>query len=77
MDPGTLGCTWIAWPEAGRRREFRSSRIPQIKQLAKGRTEVHELDYKRKPTARPGSKNGSLTGFLTHAQSGVNAEPHK
>jgi hypothetical protein len=24
MDPGTFGCIWIAWPEAGRRRKFHS-----------------------------------------------------
>jgi hypothetical protein len=75
MDPGTLGCTWIAWPEAEHRREFH---FPETtaKMLAKvGTNCTNPIET---GTVRANwRQKGSLTGFLTHAQSGVNAPPHK
>lgn len=69
MDPGTLGCTWIAWPEAGHRHEFRSPRIPPYQKPAKGRGKVHELDHKLNRS----SNVAAAERFLTHARNDVNA----
>ena len=67
--PWTLG-PWAALGLPGRKRDaganFVPQRIPLNKQLAKGRSEVHELDQDLDCLSHLTAKE-LFTGFLTHA----------